>query len=433
MPDHAGSCPIMKFRAGPAVEVSYSQWFGNHERLPAYKPSVRLPPPRSRRTPCDSSAPRSSVRSSRCSALLVTTRTASAQVCPGEEGCLVVSRGGRLQRRSVLPERSARRIRSAARNGTPTASNSPMRRASASAAPRPAAVASWRARPLPAMTPSAAKRCARSTPSAARRRGTSAAPSSPGAPVRRAAASAATRTAAPATKPGSTPPAKTRNAARWCACRIRPAARWSGTSSAPPSAETLCGGTCTWSCSMPDDQSEAEACQSETNDPCEGGTAETIVAGRQFGGTFRLAGDVDVYALDLADFDLTTSTARSGSGSPWRPPSATLAAPWRRLRSRPGRHRRIDELPGVDPDHSASLRSRPNSWSPPGPATSGCGEPVYAAIRIEVIDFCGEACGNPDGLPRPARDAGLQRPGMLRLVCTTTRSAATGPGTRSAP
>lgn len=178
-------------------------------------------------------------------------------------------------------------------------------------------------------------------------------------------------------------------------------------------AGNVCGGTCTVSPES-GDQSEAETCQSETNDPCEGGTPETIVRGRRFVGTFRNADDVDVYAIDLAEFDLDLdgevrvriSFGASGASLGLRPAGC-------------------DEAPIMVIDSAGCQASSGLLCIPAVPSelvltpvgsSSGCTDPVYAAT-IEVIDYCGEACENPIGCLVPHQTPGCGDPECCELVC----------------
>ena len=177
--------------------------------------------------------------------------------------------------------------------------------------------------------------------------------------------------------------------------------------------ETLCGGTCVVVLDG-NDQVEAEGCGTETNDPCDGGTPETIVAGRQFGGTFRLGGDVDVYDLDLTGFDedldgevrlrITMGAADAmlavrGVGCDLDP-IATVASTGCQNSTL------ITCVPAIPTEFVVT----------PGPTASGCEEPVYA-IRIEVIDFCGEPCDNPADCLVPHESPGCEDPTCCDLVC----------------
>ena len=178
--------------------------------------------------------------------------------------------------------------------------------------------------------------------------------------------------------------------------------------------QTLCGGDCQVELDAAD-QVEAEGCVTETNDPCEGGTAEPIVAGRAFGGTFRLGGDVDVYSLDLGGFD------SDADGEV-------------RLRITMGAADAVLEIRGAgcDLDPVADVTSSSCQTSTlitcvpaiptefvvrPGPSSSGCENPVYA-IRVEVLDWCDEACGNPAGCLVPHETPGCEDPECCDLVCT---------------
>ena len=178
-------------------------------------------------------------------------------------------------------------------------------------------------------------------------------------------------------------------------------------------AENICGGTCTVS-SEAGDQSEAETCQSETNDPCDGGTPETITTDRRFLGTFRNASDVDVFAIDLAAFDLDLDgevRVRISLGAA----SASLG-----LRPAGCDEPPIMAIESAGCQASSSLLCVPAVPSElvisPVGSTSGCSEPVYAAM-IEVIDYCGEACGNPIDCLVPHQTPGCDDPECCDLVC----------------
>ncbi|MDG2020618.1 MAG: hypothetical protein P8J59_01565 [Phycisphaerales bacterium] len=175
----------------------------------------------------------------------------------------------------------------------------------------------------------------------------------------------------------------------------------------------ICGGPCTLSPES-GDQAEIESCQSETNDPCNGGMAETISDGRRFTGTFRNAGDTDVFSIDLAAFDL------DGDGQVRVRISMGASSASLDLRPAGCDEPSLLSLDSAGCQATSGVLCVPAVQSelilaPIGPS-SGCADPVYAAT-IEVIDYCGDACENPIDCLTPHQTPGCNDPECCSLVC----------------
>ncbi len=179
-------------------------------------------------------------------------------------------------------------------------------------------------------------------------------------------------------------------------------------------AEAACGGGCEIA---PIDGAtiETETCDSSSNDPCDNGEAEVLAEPGPVAGTFRTGFDEDVFAFDLAAYDLDgdgsvrvrLSILGSVPVSIELGPAECLATPGLSIDAAPCIDRIIE---ACVPAEATWLRLAAVE------KTALCDGTSYT-VNIEVRDTCDDSCGNEGDCLEPRADAGCADADCCAAVC----------------
>ena len=180
-------------------------------------------------------------------------------------------------------------------------------------------------------------------------------------------------------------------------------------------ANTLCSSDGCEIESVADDVEEAEGCGADSNDPCDGGTAQSIDLETRVVGRFAADADQDGYLLDLAALDV------DGDG---------FVRLWIELSAVSARLRVLES--GCDSAAALTLEGTgcaTTSLVGCVPAAGGlllldsigpvddCDQPTYA-FTIRAQDYCGEPCENPGACLEPHVGPGCADASCCDATCT---------------
>ena len=180
-------------------------------------------------------------------------------------------------------------------------------------------------------------------------------------------------------------------------------------------AETLCSSGCAFETSFADSL-ESESCDGgDTNDACDGGSAEPLQLGVRTLGRFRDGGDLDVYAVDLAPLDLDGDgevqvrlrVAASDAMFELLSDGCGQPANITRLSSGCAQFEDIVCVPAVETLIVVSPQSEPDD---------DCEAYVYTIV-LEAQDFCGPPCENATPCLVPHAGPGCEDSKCCSLVC----------------
>jgi hypothetical protein len=178
-------------------------------------------------------------------------------------------------------------------------------------------------------------------------------------------------------------------------------------------ADQACGGFCVVDFDGTESM-EAEACDGDSNDPCDGGVAEEIAAARVTVGTFRSDTDVDVFRLDLTGRDVDED------GLVRMRLLFTASAATLRFRGDECRSTVEFEVSSTAciPVAANQCLAADVWWVEifPTGVIGECEDPAWR-LDLETADTCGQICGRPEDCLEPHAHPGCSDAACCELVC----------------